>query len=100
MIKLFAIFILFTTSQVGYTITYYQSNEKGVINKITLDEFNDCQRIIYRKSAKKELPVKHKKALLKALILGNTKNALDVATATLKSDPGLCSYTSDDEVME
>ena len=100
MINKIILCILIITSQSAHSIVYYKSIEKGTIQKITLEEFDKCQNIIYRKSAKKELPQRYKKALLKALILGDAINSVEVAVKTLKKNPGLCSYGEDNEKFE
>lgn len=102
MITKLTAFILIITSQIitmpsAFSIVYYKSNKGGAVTKISLKEFEECQNIIYRKAAKKELPIKYKKALLKALILGETINSLEVASSMLKSNPGYCSYGTENE---
>ena len=100
MIKKLTLCILIIASQSAYSIVYYKSISKGEIAPISFEEFEKCQNIIYRKAAKKELTPKHKKALLKALILGDAINSTEVAISTLKSNPGFCSYGDEGEKFE
>lgn len=85
----------------AWAIEYIQSGPNGELTKITLEQFNTgCKTILYRTKAKNDLPLEHKKALLSALLHGETTNELSRAAEHLRLSPGFCTYISSEEAPQ
>lgn len=81
-------------------IQYIQSTDTNEIEVIPFAEFEThCQKIIFRPMAKKELSIKYKRLLLKAMISGQSVATLEVVLLRLKENPGYCSYVNDEEAL-
>lgn len=68
-------------------ITYVKIQDSG-FKILTAEEFNKCEKIIYRDIAVSQLSLMHKKKLLKAIIKAETVNKFE----SLKQHVNACSY--------
>lgn len=96
--KLIILFTLLVSVKV-FAIKFYQSTA-GSIVEIDETKFKACNKIIYRNSAKGELPLSHQKNLVKATLKGELVNDLQSLTTKLKADDGVCSYAENNEVIK
>jgi hypothetical protein len=95
-IKLTLILILLQSS-LAQAIIYFQSKD-GVINKIDEATFKTCTAIIYRESAKDELPKEFGRKLLASILKGTLVSNPKSASDALKKDNGSCSYSASDDL--
>ena len=89
----------FLLASPAFAISFYHAKD-GKIVKIDKAAFAACSTIVYRESAKDELPDEHKRKLVSALLKGKAVNDLGAAIAALKGDADACSYGTDAEKFE
>lgn len=95
-IKLLLIATVLQTTA-AHAIIYYQSKD-GVISKIDEATFKQCTSIIYRESAKDELPKEFNRKLLAAILKGTLVSNPASASDALKKDNGGCTYSALDDI--
>jgi hypothetical protein len=78
-------------------IIYYQSKD-GAIAKIDEAVFKLCNNIIYRESAKDELPKEFNRKLLASILKGTLVSNPVSASDALKKDNGSCTYSALDDI--
>lgn len=81
----------------AHGIVYFRSTDSGSLVAIHADQLKDCRKVIYRTSAKDELPLEHKRILLKELVRGETVNNKEAVIDRLLQNPGYCSYGENGE---
>jgi hypothetical protein len=81
----------------AHAIIYYQSNN-GAVAKIDETTFKNCVTIIYRESAKDELPKEFNRKLLAAILKGTLVSNPVSASDDLKKYNGSCTYSALDDI--
>jgi hypothetical protein len=81
----------------AHAIIYFQSKD-GAIAKIDEATFKTCTTIIYRESAKDELPKEFNRKLLAAILKGTLVSNPVSASDDLKKYNGSCTYSALDDI--
>lgn len=90
---LFFFLFLISSPELWSSEVNYFKVANGDFKIITLEEFNRCEKVIYRKEASEQLSIKHKKKLLRAILQGKAIKSLKF----ILREEGSCSYKTDSE---
>jgi len=83
----------------AWSIEYFRG-VNGKIVKIDSLDYKLCKKVIYRKSGHEQLPKKHHKRFVKAVLKGELINNFSAVKQFLKKNDNVCTYASMNEILE